>query len=341
MFMLWWAWLGFNCGSTFGVSGDLWKITALVSVTTLNGAIGGGVTGLVLSMALHKGRVLVDYVINSVLGGLVAITGVAAVTTPQEAVGIGAIGGIIAISGCKVTEKMGIDDPVGAIAVHFFTGIWGTLVVGIFAKENPLGTLRGASGFLHGGGWYLFVVQLSGLLIIVLWSVTTTFIMLVIIDKTSGLRMSEEEELLGADWVEHQIRSEPVASRLEQALLRIDEQHWNKFVQRLYDEVTTHETQPYSRGHRVFSIDQGADAEARLAIRDMQTIIDITHQPTIDEGTEANHIASGKIKVRRGPRAGMYSRMVGKARITPIRRSAATFNLTSTSTLSGDSGHFT
>lgn len=80
--MLCWAWLAFNCGSTFGVSGKLWKISAKVAVTTLNGSIGGGIAGLLITYIVKKGKYDVSWIVNSVLGGLVGITAVCAVSTP-------------------------------------------------------------------------------------------------------------------------------------------------------------------------------------------------------------------------------------------------------------------
>ena len=95
MFMLWWAWLAFNCSSAFGISNGLWRIAAHVAVTTLNSATGGGIAGIILSYVTKNGKISVEYVINSVLGGLVAVTGIAPLTTTAEAIPIGIIGALV------------------------------------------------------------------------------------------------------------------------------------------------------------------------------------------------------------------------------------------------------
>lgn len=206
--LLWWAWFSFNCGSTLGSTGNLWKLNALIAVNTLNGSVGGTCFAIAISMLCKKGRVDVTWLINGILGGLVSITGVCSVTSPLECIFIGGMGGLIAIVTSPLMGYLKIDDPVGAVPVHCFAAIWGTLSVGIFGTDDQDGTLGGLNGLLHGGGFYLLGVQLLGMVAIYSWSGVTTAIFLVAIDKTIGLRMSKEHEEAGADLIEHGIRRE-------------------------------------------------------------------------------------------------------------------------------------
>lgn len=128
MFMLCWAWLAFNCGSTFGVTGKLWKVAAKVSVTTLNGSIGGGCAALLLTYILTRRKFDIGHIVNGVLGGLVAITSICSISTPSECLLIGAVGGAVAVLSTPIVVKLRIDDPVGAIPVHGKTRCWSSLI---------------------------------------------------------------------------------------------------------------------------------------------------------------------------------------------------------------------
>ncbi|XP_060074735.1 putative ammonium transporter 3 [Ylistrum balloti] len=206
MFMLWWGWLAFNCGSTFGISGGKWQLASKAAVVTLIGSMGGGATGVIISFIMNNRKYNVDYLVNSVLCALVSITAGCAVIRPWEALLIGSIGGVIAIFSVKLMDKMKIDDPVGAAGVHGAGGIWGMLAVGLFAQNDSLeNTTQGRSGVFHGGGFYLIGIQLLSVVCLIVWSALTSLILLVIIKYTVGLRLSKEEERLGADFVEHNI----------------------------------------------------------------------------------------------------------------------------------------
>ncbi|XP_067664667.1 putative ammonium transporter 3 [Haliotis asinina] len=205
-FMLWWGWLAFNCGSTFGISGGKWQLAAKAAVTTLMASTGGGCAGVVLSFIFKHRKFDVGYLINSVLGSLVSITASCALVRPWESIIIGMIGAILTIGCTKLLDVIHVDDPVGAVAVHGASGIWGLLAVGLFVEKDPIEDLTGGlSGLFHGGGWYLLGVQTLSAVCEIAWSGLTTFIMLFIIMKTIGLRMDPEEERLGADLVEHNI----------------------------------------------------------------------------------------------------------------------------------------
>ena len=125
---------------------------------------------------------------NGVLGGLVGITAGADQMSPIDAIIIGLIAGIVVVLGISLIDRLKLDDPVGAVAVHLICGIWGTLAVGIF------GALAGFDQFL---------VQLIGVGIVGAFCVVTSFIILMIVKATTGLRVDKEEELNGLDLSEH------------------------------------------------------------------------------------------------------------------------------------------
>ncbi|XP_019929609.3 putative ammonium transporter 3 [Magallana gigas] len=215
MFMLWWGWLAFNCGSTFGISGGKWKLAAKSAVVTLNGSIGGGAMGILISCIRFKGKYDISYIVNSVLGSLVSITGACAVIHPWEALIVGAIGGALAILSCHILDRLRIDDPVGASSVHGACGVWGLLAVGLFASNDSLeNTTMGRSGVFHGGGFYLLGIQLLAVVVITVWSSVLSLVILLILKFTVGLRMSVENELMGADYSEHMIGHDTVVTQM-------------------------------------------------------------------------------------------------------------------------------
>lgn len=182
--ILWLGWFGFNGGSVLSADPEL---TSLTLVTTCLAAAAGGVSSSIVSNILYKNYDLTMFM-NGVLGGLVGITAGADQMSPMDAIYIGIIAGIIIVFGIALIDRLKLDDPVGAIAVHLICGIWGTLAVGIF------GALAGFDQFL---------IQLIGVGIVGAFSVTTAFIILFVIKKTIGLRVNKEEELKGLDLAEH------------------------------------------------------------------------------------------------------------------------------------------
>ncbi|KAG8190247.1 hypothetical protein JTE90_001331 [Oedothorax gibbosus] len=209
MFMLWWGWLGFNCGSTFGVSGHKWKYAARSAIVTINSSVGGGIAALVFSYFTQHKKFMVTHLINGILASLVAITGGCALYHPWEAFIVGAVGAVLANCAVPLLDRLHIDDPVGAIAVHGAGSVWGMLAVGLFVEADELMRLsKGLTGLLRGGGWRLLGVQLMAVVVVSAWSMITTFLLLFIINKFVPIRMSPEEEKAGADLVEHNIRFE-------------------------------------------------------------------------------------------------------------------------------------
>jgi len=182
--ILWLGWFGFNGGSV--LSADPAN-TSLVLVTTCLAAAAGGLGASIFSGLLYRNLDITMFM-NGVLGGLVGITAGADQMGPTEAIAIGAIGGIVVVLGVALLDKCKLDDPVGAIPVHLFAGIWGTVAVGLF----------GASA-----GFDQFMVQLASTGIVGAFCVISTLIIALIVKSIMGLRVSEDEEIKGLDISEH------------------------------------------------------------------------------------------------------------------------------------------
>jgi Amt family ammonium transporter len=188
--VLWLGWFGFNGGSVLSADPEL---TSLVLVTTCLSAAAGGVSSMVFSFIMHKNLDLTMF-LNGILGGLVGITAGADLMSPENAILIGLISGTIIVLGVALIDKLKLDDPVGAVAVHLICGIWGTLAVGIFGSM---------------AGFDQFLTQLYGVLIIGGFCIVTSLIILGGLKATLGLRVSKEEELEGLDLHEHGMDAYP------------------------------------------------------------------------------------------------------------------------------------
>ena len=184
VFILWLGWFGFNGGSVLSADPEL---TSLTLVTTSLAAAAGGVAAAFFSNLLYKNYDLTMFM-NGVLGGLVGITAGADQMSPTDAILIGLIAGVVVVLGIALIDKLKLDDPVGAVAVHLICGIWGTLAVGIFGAM---------------AGFDQFLVQLIGVAIVGAFCVATSFIILSIVKATTGLRVNKEEEINGLDLSEH------------------------------------------------------------------------------------------------------------------------------------------
>jgi Amt family ammonium transporter len=188
--ILWFGWFGFNGGSVLSADPEATSITL---VTTCLAAAAGGLSAFVSSTLWYKNYDLTMF-LNGILGGLVAITAGADLMSPIEAVIIGAFGGVIIVLAVGLIDKVRLDDPVGAIAVHLICGIWGTLAVGIFGEL---------------AGWSQLVSQLIGILCYAAACISTSFIILYTLKKTVGIRVSELEEVEGLDLHEHGMAAYP------------------------------------------------------------------------------------------------------------------------------------
>jgi Amt family ammonium transporter len=199
--ILWFAWFGFNPGSTLSVGDG--SMIAHVAVTTNMAAAAGGLTGMFFAWRKF-GKPDLTMTMNGALAGLVAITAPCAFVYPIEAIAIGAIGGIVVVLGTVLLDKIRVDDPVGAAPVHLMNGIWGALAVGIFGHK-ALGLAN--DGLIHGGGFNQISVQVLGVATVVVFVLAVMSVVFKAIDKTVGLRISREEELKGLDITQHGMES--------------------------------------------------------------------------------------------------------------------------------------
>ncbi|BAO76085.1 ammonium transporter [Winogradskyella sp. PG-2] len=188
--ILWLGWFGFNGGSVLSADPSL---TSLTLVTTCLAAAAGGVVSALVSFTRYKNLDLTMF-LNGILGGLVGITAGANQMSPTDAILIGAIAGAIIVFAVSLIDRLKLDDPVGAIAVHLVCGIWGTLAVGIF------GNLASGAQFLS---------QLIGVVSYAAICLVSSFLIIFIMKKTVGIRVSEREELEGLDAHEHGMEAYP------------------------------------------------------------------------------------------------------------------------------------
>ena len=182
--ILWLGWFGFNGGSVLSADPAL---TSLTLVTTCLAAAAGGIGAALFSGILYKNLDLTMFM-NGVLGGLVGITAGADQMLPGSAIFIGLIAGVIVVLSVALLDKCKLDDPVGAIPVHLFCGIWGTLAVGIVGEL---------------AGFQQFMVQLACIGIAGLFCVIGATLITLLVKGIAGLRVDEKEEADGLDIAEH------------------------------------------------------------------------------------------------------------------------------------------
>ena len=190
--LLWFGWFGFNAGSALGANG----LAAQAFVTTNTAAAAGAMAWLLVSWLYGKPSSL--GLVSGAIAGLVAITPAAGYVTPMAAILIGAIGGVICYGMLLFRMKKGLDESLDAWAIHGMGGLWGALATGIFA----VAAVNGASGLLE-GNVHQFVANAAGAFAAVIYAFVVTYILAVIIDKTIGLRVKEEEEYVGLDISQH------------------------------------------------------------------------------------------------------------------------------------------
>jgi Amt family ammonium transporter len=198
VFILWFGWFGFNSGSTLGVSNAGFDIGRVAINTNLAAAMGGIFAMLIVWKRFGKPDL--SMAMNGSLAGLVAITAPCAFVEPWAALVIGAIGGVVVVLGVELLDKLQIDDPVGAVPVHGFCGVLGTISIGIFGKE-ALGLSY--NGFIYSGNPMLLGIQMVGSVSTIVFVLISMGIIFKLIDLTLGLRVSREEELRGLDIGEH------------------------------------------------------------------------------------------------------------------------------------------
>ncbi len=204
VFILWLGWYGFNGAAATNVD----QLGAIFVTTTIAPSV-ATVVCMVFTW-IRYGKPDVSMCLNASLAGLVAITAPCDVVDAAGAIIIGAVSGVLVVFGVWLLDyKLRIDDPVGAVAVHMMNGIWGTIAVGLFATDTtPCYSLADANGnpllgLFYGGGVKLLGIQLIGMLATAAWTAVTITITFLIIKHTIGLRVTEEEEILGLDSTEH------------------------------------------------------------------------------------------------------------------------------------------
>ena len=197
VFILLVGWYGFNPGSELAADSAIGPIAVTTTLAAAAGAIAAMVT-----IWIKSGKPDVGMTGNGLLAGLVGITAGASAVTPQSAIIIGLVAGVLVVFAVSFIENvLKVDDPVGAVAVHGVCGIWGTLAVGLFAREEVAGFWK--QGLLFGGGADQLISQIIGVVSVAAWVSVTSFILFTVLKHTIGLRVSEEVELAGLDIHEH------------------------------------------------------------------------------------------------------------------------------------------
>ena len=208
VFILWLGWYGFNGAAATSVE----QLGSIFVTTTIAPALATVVC--MIFTWLKYGKPDVSMCLNASLAGLVAITAGCDVTDAFGAIVIGAVAGLLVCFGVWFLDYvLRIDDPVGAVAVHMMNGIWGTIAVGLFATNSAPGYSIADSngnelvGLFYGGGFKLLGLQLTGFVSVAAWTAVTITIVFLVIKATLGLRVSEEEEIIGLDPTEHGLPS--------------------------------------------------------------------------------------------------------------------------------------
>lgn len=199
IFLLWFAWFGFNVSSIRGISTTekIETASGILIVTNLCAAGSAATTFFLSWRRYHKPDI--SMTLNGVLGGLVASTACCNVVEPWASVMIGVIAGFLVVYGIELLERrLHVDDPVGACVVHGVCGIWSAFAVGLFHRD---------SGLLITGDGSRLLLQIIGIVSISLFVLVTMSILFLIIDRCIGLRVDEKEEITGLDYGEHALRS--------------------------------------------------------------------------------------------------------------------------------------
>ncbi|WP_319370667.1 ammonium transporter [uncultured Ilyobacter sp.] len=180
-FILWFGWYGFNGGSTLIGDGSI----AIVLLNTTLGGAAGALSAMIYSVFKQNKLVDLGMTLNGALAGLVSVTAGADVLHPGFSILVGLIAGVLVSVSVPFFDKIGVDDPVGAVSVHGVNGAWGTIAVGLFTSEYSLGT------------------QLIGAATVFVYAFGIGMLMFKLIDKLMGIRVTASEELVGLDVAEH------------------------------------------------------------------------------------------------------------------------------------------
>ena len=201
VFILWLGWYGFNGAAATSVE----QLASIFLTTTVAPAVATVVC--MIFTWVRYGKPDVSMCLNASLAGLVAITAPCDVTDAFGSIIIGAVAGVLVVFGVWLLDyKLHIDDPVGAVAVHCMNGIWGTIATGLFATITAPGN-DSVVGLFYGGGFHQLGLQILGVLAVGLWTTVTMTIVFYVIKAVFGLRVTEEEEIVGLDSMEHGLAS--------------------------------------------------------------------------------------------------------------------------------------
>lgn len=196
--VLWLGWFGFNPGSTMAAAVN--DMSRIIITTNTAGMVGLLVATGVAWMVMGKPDLGMS--INGLLAGLVAVTAPCAYISVGSSAIIGAIAGVIVVYAVLMFDKLQIDDPVGATAVHLCCGVFGTIAVGLFAEDAIMPNTTG-NGLLFGGGAKLLITQLTGVVAVAAFTFVLSYLFWVAIKAILGIRVSEQEEIEGLDIGEH------------------------------------------------------------------------------------------------------------------------------------------
>jgi Amt family ammonium transporter len=201
--ILWFGWFGFNPGSTLSVDFGGVGFFAYVALNT-NLAAAAGVLGAVITSWLVIKKPDLSMMLNGAIAALVAITAACAFVAPWAAIVIGFVAGGIVVVGVLAVERVGLDDPVGAVAAHGMSGVWGTLSLGFLAMPSLADRLEtGRGGLFYGGGFHQLGVQALGLVAVGAFAFSASFAVLWVFKRTVGIRTEPEIETAGLDVSEH------------------------------------------------------------------------------------------------------------------------------------------
>ena len=201
VFILWLGWYGFNGAAATSIP----QLGSIFLTTTVAPAI-ATVVCMIFTWVKY-GKPDVSMCLNASLAGLVAITAPCDVTDCFGAVVIGAVAGVLVVFGVWFLDNvLRVDDPVGAVAVHMMNGIWGTIATGLFATTSAPGNDT-VTGLFYGGGFRQLGIQLIGFAAVAFWTAVTITLAYLGIRASVGLRVTEEEEIVGLDSTEHGLAS--------------------------------------------------------------------------------------------------------------------------------------
>ena len=201
VFILWLGWYGFNGAAATSIE----QLGSIFLTTTIAPAVATVVC--MIFTWIKYGKPDVSMCLNASLAGLVGITAPCDVTDALGAALVGVVSGLLVVFGVWLLDyKLHVDDPVGAVAVHFMNGVWGTLAVGLFATTSAPGNDT-LVGLFYGGGFGLLGKQILGVVAVCAWTAVTITITFFAIKAIFGLRVTEEEEIVGLDSCEHGLPS--------------------------------------------------------------------------------------------------------------------------------------